>query len=266
MPFVQRSPVNLYYVEKGAGEPVIFLSGLSGDHGSWMGQLRAFSRHFRTLVLDNRDVGRSGSAPRPYTIRDMAADVAELLDQLAIPRAHVVGVSMGGMMAQELALARPPLVKSLALVCTLAHADDWFRATLDAFGLIRRQVADTAGFFEAILPWWVSHRFFEQSDRITWLRWLLRQSPLSQSLEGFQRQLQAIGGHNTLDRLHQIRCPVLVLAGEDDSVAPPRYSRQIVARLPHAQMEILPGVGHAPPLENPAMFNHRLAEFLRGMK
>jgi pimeloyl-ACP methyl ester carboxylesterase len=264
MPAVQLSQVNLYYAEKGTGEPLLFLNGLSGEHGYWMGQLRAFGGRFRCLAVDNRDAGRSTSASGPYTIRDLAADVAELLDQLAVTRAHVVGLSMGGMIAQELALARPALVKSLALVATLAHADDWFRATLDAFGLIRRQVADTAGFFEAILPWWVSHRFFEQPDRITWLRWLLRQNPLSQSLEGFQRQLAALGGHNALDRLHLIHCPVLVLTGEDDSVAPPRYARQILACLPHARLDLLPGVGHAPPLENPAQFNRRLAEFLAG--
>jgi 3-oxoadipate enol-lactonase len=264
VPTAQLSQAKLFYAEKGAGEPVLFLNGLSGDHGYWMGQLRAFGRRYRCLAVDNRDVGQSGDAAGPYTIADLAADVAELLDQLDVPAAHVVGLSMGGMIAQELALARPDRVKSLALVATLGRSDDWFRATLEAFGLIRRQVADTAAFFEAILPWWVSHRFFAAPERIAWLRWLLRQNPHSQKLEGFLRQLRAIGQHDALEQLEQIRCPVLLLVGEDDSVAPPRYARQIHEHIPHARFALLPEVGHAPPIEDPDPFNRRLADFLAG--
>ncbi len=262
MPAAQLPQVRLFYVERGAGEPVLWLNGLSGDHGYWLGQLRAFARRFRCLAVDNRDVGQSSSADRPYTVADMAADVAALLDHLGVPAAHVVGLSMGGMIAQELALARPELVKSLALVSTLAHADEWFRGTLDAFALIRRQVADTAGFFEAILPWWVSYRFYEESDRVTWLRWLLHQDPHPQSLEAFLRQLHAIAGHDTRDRLHRIRCPVLLAVGEDDGVAPPRYTRRLQEYLPQARLAVLPGVGHGPPFENPELFNRVLMAFL----
>jgi pimeloyl-ACP methyl ester carboxylesterase len=264
VPTVQLSQAKLFYADKGAGEPVLFLNGLSGDHGYWMGQLRAFGRRFRCLAVDNRDVGQSADAAGPYTIADLAADSGELLDRLGLGPAHVVGLSMGGMIAQELALARPARVKSLTLVCTLGRADDWFRATLEAFGLIRRQVADTAGFFEAILPWWVSHRYFEPPDKVAWLRWLLQQNPHSQSLEGFLRQLRATVQHDALDRLGQIRCSVLLVAGEDDCVAPPRYARQMQKRMPHARYALLAGVGHAPPLEDPDEFNRRLGEFLDG--
>jgi len=262
MPNAQLSHTQLFYVEKGQGDPVVFLNGLSGDHGYWMGPLRAFTRHYRCLAVDNRDVGQSSYATEPYTIRDMAADVGELLVQLRLPPAHLVGLSMGGMIAQELALARPQLVRSLALVSTLARADDWFRGTLEAFGLIRRQVPNTASFFEAILPWWVSYRFLEQPERATWLRWLLHQNPHDQRLDGFLRQLQAIGRHDAFDRLSSLRCPVLVLVGEDDSVAPVRYSRQLQERIHHSKLIIQPAVGHAPPIENPGHFNSIVAEFL----
>jgi pimeloyl-ACP methyl ester carboxylesterase len=264
MPLVQLNHITLFYAEKGKGETVLFLNGLSGDHAYWMGQLRAFGRHYRCLAVDNHDVGRSGAAAGPYTIRDMAGDMAELFDHLQLPPAHVVGLSMGGLIAQELALARPAAVRSLVLLGTLGRSDPWFRATLEAFGLIRRQVADTAGFFEAILPWWVSYRFLDQPERVAWLRWLLHQNPHGQSLDGFQRQIEAIMQHDALDRLHLIRCPVLVLVGEDDSVAPPRYARQIQEHIPHAQLAILPGVGHAPPIEDAEHFNGWLAKFLAG--
>jgi pimeloyl-ACP methyl ester carboxylesterase len=262
MPITQLSRARLFHTEKGEGEPLVFLSGLAGEHGSWMGQLRAFARRFRCLAVENRDVGQSGYADEPYAIADLAADVAELLDALNAPRAHVVGLSMGGMIAQELALARPELVQSLILVGTLARSDTWFRGTLDAFGLIRRECANTPAFFEAILPWWVSHRFCEQPERVAWLRWLLHQSPYPQKLEGFLRQIQAAGKHDALDRLPRIRCPVAVLVGEDDSVAPLRYSQELRDRIPHAVLSVLPGVGHAPVLENPELFQATLNDHL----
>jgi len=173
---------------------------------------------------------------------------------------------MGGMIAQELALANPALVKSLALVNTLGCADDWFRATLNAFELIRRQVADTPAFFEAVLPWWVSHQFFADSGRVSWLCWLLRQNPHPQRLDGFLRQLDAIRRHDTLERLSQIHCPVLILAGEDDLIAPRRFGQELQQKIPHAQLVMVPRVGHAFPIEDPGQFNAHLRAFLENFQ
>jgi pimeloyl-ACP methyl ester carboxylesterase len=261
MPSCQVNGVELCYEERGQGEPVIFLNGLSGDHLYWRSQLRMFAKTYRCLAVDNRDVGQSSYAVTPYRVQDLAADVAGLFTALRLPPARVVGLSMGGMIAQELALARPDLVHSLVLVSTLGRADEWFCATLRAFEAIRRHVADTPAFFETILPWWVSHRFLEQSERAAWLRWMLRQNPHPQRLDGFLRQLAAMQAFDALDRLGQISCPVLILAGEDDSVAPPRFARQLHERLPRADLLILPGVGHAPPIEDSGQFNAQLARF-----
>jgi pimeloyl-ACP methyl ester carboxylesterase len=267
MPQVQCNGVALHYADTGTGDPLIFLNGLAGDHLYWMGQVRAFSgrgsRVFRCLALDNRDAGQSSYATGPYTVPDLAADVAGLLEALDLPAAHVVGLSLGGMIAQELAVRYPQHVRSLCLMGTLARTDAWFSGMLDAFSLIRRQVADSCAFFEAVLPWLVSHRFFEQPERVEWLRALLRQNPYPQRIDGFFRQFEAIRQHDTLDRLPAIQCPVLVAVGEDDMIAPPRYSRQIAERLPHARLEVLAGVGHAPPIEAPRVFNQLLGEFLQ---
>jgi pimeloyl-ACP methyl ester carboxylesterase len=262
MPLRHLAHTDLFHDEKGQGEPLLFLNGLSGDHLYWRSQFRVFGKKYRCLAVDNRDVGQSRYADEPYTICDLADDLKEWMEQLELPPAHVVGLSLGGAIAQELALAAPQCVKSLVLMNTLARADDWFRGTLRAFELIRRQVADTAAFFDAILPWWVSHHFFEESERISWLRALLHQNPYPQRLEGFLRQLEALAHHDAADRLGQIACPVLVMGGEDDCVAPPRFSREIKALIPQAQLIVLPGVGHAPPLEDPSAFNTRLEDFL----
>lgn len=262
MPLCHLSHTDLFYDEKGQGDPLLFLNGLSGDRLYWRSQLRVFGKSYRCLAVDNRDVGQSSYASEPYTIRDLASDLSEWMEQLNLPAAHVVGLSMGGAIAQELAVTAPERVKSLVLMNTLARADDWFRGTLRTFELIYRQVGDTAGFFEAILPWWVSHRFFEQSERVSWLRMLLHQNPHPQRLDGFLRQLAALGRHDAVKRLRQITCPVLVLAGEDDCIAPPRFSREIQELLPQAQLVVLRGVGHAPPFEDARQFNTLLMEFL----
>jgi pimeloyl-ACP methyl ester carboxylesterase len=262
MPHCRLAEVELCYADRGQGEPLLFLNGLSGDHLYWMGQLRALGKHYRCLALDNRDVGQTRATARPYSTADLAGDVLGLLDGLALPAAHVVGLSMGGMVAQELALRAPGRVKSLVLADTLARADEWFRGTLSAFEAVRRQVADTPAFFETILPWWVSWRFFEQSERVTWLRWLLRQSPYPQPLAGFLRQLDATRRHDALERLGGIACPVLVLVGADDVICPPRYSEQLYERLPRARLVVVPGVGHALPFEDPARFTALVRQFL----
>jgi pimeloyl-ACP methyl ester carboxylesterase len=262
MPRVRCNGLELHYADVGHGEPVVFLNGLAGDHLYWNGQLRAIGDRCRCLALDNRDAGQSEYSPAAYTIADLADDVAALLAALGLPPAYVVGLSLGGMIAQELALRHPERVRGLCLSGTLARADDWFRATLATYGHIRRQVADTPAFFEALLPWLVSHRFFESATKVEWLRALLRQSPYPQRIDGFFRQFAAMERYDALERLGQLRCPVLVVVGEDDLIVPPRYSREIAARLPQARLELLSGVGHAPPIEDPRTFNRLLAGFL----
>ncbi|MCI0464569.1 MAG: alpha/beta hydrolase [Gemmataceae bacterium] len=262
MPHCQLPELDLFYADRGQGEPLVFLNGLSGDHLYWMGQLRAFSKPYRCLALDNRDVGQTRNPARCYSTADLARDVLGLLDRLGLDAAHVVGLSMGGMIAQELALAAPQRVKSLVLADTLARTDEWFRGTLSAFEAVRRQVADTPAFFETILPWWVSWRFFEQSERITWLRWLLRQAPYPQPLDGFLRQLDATRRHDALERLGAIACPVLILVGAEDAICPPRYSEQLLERLPQGRLVVVPGVGHALPFEDPVRFTTVVGEFL----
>ncbi|HEY7310345.1 MAG TPA: alpha/beta hydrolase [Gemmataceae bacterium] len=232
----------------------------------WRGQLRAFGKDHRCLALDNRDVGQSSYAAESYAVLDMAGDVREWMDRLDLPAAHVVGLSMGGAIAQELALLDPRRVRSLVLAATLARSDEWFRDQLRAFALIRRQVPDTSAFFDAILPWWVSHRFFDESERVSWLRAFLRQNPYPQHLDGFLRQLDALSRHDADDRLREIACPVLVMVGEDDCVAPIRYSQQLQDRISQAQLIVLRGVGHAPAIEDAGQFNSHLRTFLTALK
>src|SRR4029077_21119 len=115
--------IEMYYEEHGSGDPLLLVMGLAADSTAWMFQLPDFARHYRTIVFDNRGVGRSSKPAGPYTIHQMADDAAGLLDALDVRRAHVVGVSMGGMIAQELALRHPARVRGLVLGCTFPEPD-----------------------------------------------------------------------------------------------------------------------------------------------
>jgi pimeloyl-ACP methyl ester carboxylesterase len=265
MPEVVCNNILLHYEERGEGTPLVFLHGIAGDHLYWKGQMRAFAKRFRCLALDNRDAGQSGAALASYSIGDLAADVSGLLEALGLAEAHIVGLSLGGMIALELAVAHPSMVRSLFLVGTLGRVDAWFKATLDTYSLIRRQVADTAAFLAALQPWLVSYRFFESPSKLEWLQAFLRQSAFPQTIDGFFRQLEAIRGHDVLERAAAVRCPVLVVSGEDDLIAPPRYAEQLAHRIPQARLHILPGVGHSPVLEDAGGFSRLLDEFLRSI-
>src|SRR5262245_22114978 len=115
--------LDIYYEEHGAGEPLLLIMGLAADSTAWMFQVPAFAEKYRTIVFDNRGVGRSSKPAGPYTIHEMADDAAGLLDALHVQRAHVVGVSMGGMIAQELELRHPERVHGLVLACTYPEPD-----------------------------------------------------------------------------------------------------------------------------------------------
>lgn len=262
MPRAHGNGIELHYADSGHGEAVLFLNGLAGDHLYWMSQIRACSRHFRCLAPDNRDVGRSSPAAIPYSLADMADDLAAFLQALEISSAHVVGLSLGSMVAQELALRRPSLVRSLVLTSTSGRTDAWFAGVLDILGLIRLQAASTSAFFEALLPWLVSHRYFDEPEHPERLKVLIRQNPFPQPADGFFRQLAALRAHDTLDRLGKIQCPALVIAGEDDLLIPVRYGKMVAERISGARLVLMPGVGHSPPLEDGRAFNHLLREFL----
>jgi len=264
MPHAQLGGVDLHYVQHGSGDDVLLLCGLGDDHTAWDAQVRSFADRYRLTVVDNRGVGQSSLPDGPFGVADMAGDAAALLDHLGIGRAHVAGFSMGGAIAQELALARPELIRSLTLVGTWARGDRFVNAVFESWAWMAGVADDDRSFIEAFLPWCYAPAVYDDG-RIDAIVEAMLANPHPQSTEAFQRSARAIKEHDTLDRLGAIAAPTLVIAGEIDWCLPPRFSRQLAAGIPGARLVELAGRAHQPFQEAPEEFDALVEEFWRSV-
>lgn len=264
MPLVARGPVELYYELRGdpAAPPLLLVRGLGRTHEHWLDVADLLARRFRLVLMDNRGVGRSSVPRPPYSTRAMADDCARVLDHAEIQRAHVFGMSLGGMIAQELALRHPARVDRLALGCTTAgrragHPTP-LRSAARLLGAMRfdaeRAVAHTA-------PIVVTPAFLARRPDVlaTWQR-LARERPLTR--RGVLGQFLAAGRHDTARRLDRIRARTLVLSGDADQLIPVANARYLARAIRGATLELLAGAGHDFTTEQPEASAELIERFL----
>lgn len=264
MPRVTVNGIGLYYQEVGApeAEPVVLIMGWGGDHTAWAFQMPALAPAFRVIAPDNRGAGQTEQPDSPYSIAGMADDVAALLDHLGVARAHVAGASMGGMIAQELALRHPGRVRTLQLHCTLARPDAYGTHLVETLLRVRAR-EDREEWARAMLPWIICRKTArERPDFVQLMLQRALDNPHPTTLIGLRRQAEAIGQHDTLERLASLRVPTLVTVGSDDILVPPAFSREIHARIPRADFALIPDAGHVHFLEQPQAFNDAMLGFL----
>lgn len=264
MPFARVNGVNLYYEEHGAGEPMLLIMGFGGNTHGWVGQIPELSRHFHVIAFDNRGAGQSDKPEGPYSMEVFADDAAGLMTYLGVQSAHVVGVSMGGMIAQHLALRYPERVRTLVLACTTpggALAASPSPEVLAAFQAGGQEPdprkAAELGFMYMYTDEFIAgnrERLLERAESLAHLR------PPEVGLRG---HLQAVMGHDTLGRLHEIRVPTLVITGDADPLVPPQNSRLIAERIPGARLVEFPGLKHGFFLEAADRVNRTIVEFVR---
>ena len=255
--------VEIFFQTEGMGPPLLLISGTGHDHQFWSGQLPAFSEEFRTVVFDNRGVGRS-SVPDPgYSLADMANDAVQVLDSAGIDRAHVMGFSMGGHIAQELAINYPDRISSLGV----HHS--WCRnsARLRTFQETRLELArqdQRLALAEFSMLGLHSHDYYNAhaEEMRSHRDFLLERSPMN---EGWIGQLEACLTGDTCERLGRIDAPTLVTCSTLDVIAAPHHSREIAERIPMARLVELSDTGHVALMERPREFADICLEFLRSL-
>ena len=226
------------------GTPLLFLPGLGGNHLSWALVVRRLGSRRRLLLMDPRDAGKSAESPTSYTITDLALDAAGLLDRLGIATAAVVGLSMGGAIAQELAIARPDLVHRLVLIATYDEGDDRASFMFEQFARLRRTLSRD-DFNRVLIPWLYTHEEISGGLDPYDAAAALTLDPFVQSAEAYERQVAAIVTHSAQDRLGRIRCPAQLIFGDSDVFTPLRFARSLQERIPRSRLAILAGAGHA---------------------
>jgi pimeloyl-ACP methyl ester carboxylesterase len=251
----------VYYEQHGAGDPVLLINGLGADHTAWALQTEFLARRFRVVVFDNPGSGQTTGPPGPYTTELFGDVAAELVRHLEIDRIHVVGASMGGLIAQQVAVRHQELVRSLVLHCSWWRADPFTQALIRSWQTLAR----AAGMLELsrqIWLWVFTPRFFEARGAfVSELERQVREQP-TQTVEAFCEQAEACVTHEPLEAIGKLRVPTLLTVGDRDILTPLDHSAAIHDRIEGSVLHVWRDMGHAPFWEIPDEFNELNRDFL----
>jgi len=255
----QLGELDLHYVERGAGPALLLIPGIPAIASDWAPLAERLSGSRRVIAYDNRGSGASTVTPAPYTCAQLAGDAVALLDELGIERADLFGMSLGGMIAQELALGWPDRVNRLVLGCTHCGLEHAARPEREAGRAFAMETDDWAQRMEALAPF----AFAAGVDRELLRRFVEKKAADVQDPEGYRGQIAAALAHDTYDRLPQIACPTLIVTGDGDRVIPGASSDVLHERIPGSRLEVVADAGHLFFLEQPEESLRLLEAFLR---
>jgi 3-oxoadipate enol-lactonase len=261
MPTTEANGQTIYYEDHGEGEPLLVVPGLAMDTLGWALQVPAFSARHRTIIFDNRDVGQSSLCEADYEIADMAQDALALADALGLDSFHLVGVSMGGAIAQEMALAAPERIRTLTLAVSFAAGGRWAR-TLSSVWSARVHRMSREEHVDELMLLCFTEEFFENAEAVAWMREMILQNPHPQPPEAFARQLDASSRHHAGERLGELAMPTHVIGAEHDILVPVWKSREIAALIPGSKLTVLEGCPHGLNVERAEEFNGAVLDFI----
>ncbi len=262
MPTANVNGVTLNYELTGEGpETIVLINGLADDIESWGFQVPDFvDAGYRVLTIDNRGIGKSEAPAGPYTSRMLADDAKAVVDQLGLTGFHLMGVSMGGMISQEYALAYPDDLKSATFACTYAAPGPFCSRMFAMWGDMAPQLGVPFVMRDVTLWAFTVPFFSEREDELKEFEEGMAALPMS--VEAYLSQLNVIQTHDTRDRIGSLTVPCMVLAGEEDILIPTRLSKELHDLIPGAQWRTVPG-GHACLWETPGPFNQAYLDFVR---
>ena len=260
MAYAELSDVRCYYELLGDGEPLLLIPGLATTCRLWDSIVPELSQHFTCIVVDNRGMGRSIARQTPHSLSDYVSDHIELLDHLQLPRAHVLGVSLGGVIAQHLAIDHPSRVDHLVLVSTASFFTPYLRrmASLLAQGLRHFKPENFLRMMELLAT---APEFHDAHEQLVEQR-VQSKCAANVSRRAIGTQLRCLASSEKKPEEYRIEAPTLVIAGEYDPIIPSCYARKMADLIPGSQFELIEGAGHNPLVDDAARVAPMIVEFL----
>ena len=264
MPVVHTNGINMYYEQKGSGEPLLLIMGITATGSVWEKHVAHWQNKFSCITADNRGVGLSDQPEGPYSTEQLADDYAGLLDALQLEKVRVIGCSMGSTIAQQLAIRHPKKVQSMVLMCPWARCDNMAKGIFQQMVNSKKKL-DPAAFSLSIQLLIFSKSSWDDEAMFASMANDREQSltaPPTQTLQGLMGQAAACIDHNVLNQLSQIQQAVLVIGGNQDIFTPPWMANEVAAAIPHSELHLYEQSGHAFHWEQLADFNERTNNWL----
>lgn len=261
--YATANGIQLYYESHGKGAPLLLIGGLGYGGWVWRKQAPAFASHFQVITFDNRGVGQSDKPDLPYTVPMLAADALGLLDALRVEKAHVLGASLGGMIALQLALDRPARVDRLILCATTFGGANVVLPKPEVLQFMAQRAGTAEERFARGMELAFSKPFLaSRAPEADFIRQEMAKN--RQPDAAYLRQAYAPLGFDVESRLDQIPRPALVIAGDQDQAVPAENAKRLAQKLPHATLALLEGAGHLCFIEQAEGFNQAVLGFLKG--
>ncbi len=261
MPKINVNDISMYYEIYGKGEPLVLVSGFSADHLQWGLTLEHLTPYYQVILCDNRGIGRTDVPEGPYSIEQMAQDIADLCAKLNISNAHFVGNSMGGYLVQMLAYRHASLVKSLVISNSGLGTHTCFHTYLDAQLALLKANAPKAELIKASCAWVFSPYFLSQPYQLEGLIQFGLNNPYPFTIKGYEGQYAALNTFNSQEWISEIKVPTLVIGADQDLVLPSYLAEAIHTQIPHSTYYCFKNCSHLPHIEYPVEFAATIRKF-----
>ncbi|MFA6431232.1 MAG: alpha/beta hydrolase [Candidatus Margulisiibacteriota bacterium] len=262
MPKQKIDTGSLYSKVRGRGESLFLIAGLGADNSCWSGVINKFSRSFKTIVFDNPGSGRSHSFRKPHTIRHLADEALGLLDKLGIEKTHLIGHSMGGYIAQEIAINHPERVNKLILEGTAPASSSRNNALFSEFSKNLRKKESMEKWIKSWSTWLFSPKTFASGKFVENFIKQGAKYPYPASAAGFKAQTEAMAKFDSSSRLSAIKAKTLIIEGEDDILIRPEEAQVLVKMIPKSKIRLIKNAAHYVHLEDPSLFTKIVMDFL----
>ena len=252
----------LHYVDVGTGEPLVLIHGLAGDHTAWLPYIEQFKSQYRVIAFDNLGAGRSAPAPKGVSLTDLATSTIALLDHLGVSSCHVVGRSMGGAVAQEMARMQPDRLKSMVFAASLAKLDPLGQRLIENMRDLILWGRSWSDWARMSLPMFVSPKFFnEKPEAMARVEKLL--SDESRDKQSYVNLANAVLAFDSTPWLGQIKVPTFIMAGRVDPICSMTCTQWMIDRMPHAKVQIFEETSHFFLMEEPEASMSSIGSWLK---